>query len=171
MGTTGSRRDRGYCFGRGGSTAREGKSTHAKITATLWREIESDMIRVELTDRVVVIRFGDAAFFSPGSERMTQSFRSVIARISTILGETDGAIVVQGHTDDVPISSQRFRSNWELSTARAVSVVHELLRSPWIDQKRLVVEGHADSRPIAQNDSPRHRAQNRRVEIHISEAP
>jgi chemotaxis protein MotB len=55
---------------------------------------------------------------------VTPSFRHVIDRVAALLGETEGAIAVQGHTDDVPISTQRFRSNWELSTARAVSVVH-----------------------------------------------
>ena len=149
---------------------REPEKTYARITASLWQEIDSGMIRVELTDRAVVLRFDDMAFFSQGSERVTPSFRTVIARISSLLGDTEGAIVVQGHTDDVPISTPRFRSNWELSTARAVSVVHELLNNPAIERNRVVVEGHADATPLVPNDSPRHRAQNRRVEIHISTA-
>ena len=150
------------------AAGREPLRTYLKLTATLRREIESEMVRVELSDRAVVIRFSDLAFFSPGSETMMPDFRSVIARISIILGETGGIIAIQGHTDDIPISTRRFRSNWELSTARAVSVVHELLKGPAIDQSRVVVEGHADSKPIVPNDSAQHRAQNRRVEIHVS---
>jgi chemotaxis protein MotB len=152
------------------SGASEPLRTYLKVTATLQREIESEMVRVELSDRATVIRFTDLAFFSQGSEEMTPSFRSLLARLTTILGEAEGMIAVQGHTDDVPIATRRFRSNWELSTARAVSVLHELLKSPAIDRSRVVVEGYADSRPIAPNDSPRHRAQNRRVEIHVSTA-
>ncbi len=151
--------------------ARQAEGTYERVRATLHPEIESGMIRLERTAQAVVIRFSDLAFFSPGSERVTPSFGAVIARISALLGETEGTIVIQGHTDDIPISTSRFRSNWELSTARAVSVAHELLNSSAIEQTRVVVQGHADSRPIVSNDSPQHRAQNRRVEIHISTGP
>ena len=144
--------------------------TYLRLTAVLRREIKSEMIQVELSGSAVVIRVSDLAF-SKGKETMMPSLGSVIARISSVLGETDGMIVIQGHTDDVPISTRRFRSNWELSTERAVSVVHELLKSEAIDQSRVVVQGHADSRPIVPNDSPEHRAQNRRVEIHVSNRP
>jgi chemotaxis protein MotB len=74
-------------------------------------------------------------------------------------------VVVAGHTDDVPISTSRFRSNWELSSARAVTVVHSLLGNPSVDATRVVVEGHADSQPLAPNDTPDNRAKNRRVEL------
>jgi len=148
--------------------ATEPEKMLARVTGSLLRKIESGLVRVETTEHAVVLRFDDLAFFSQGSERVTPSFRHVIDRVAALLGETEGAIAVQGHTDDVPISPQRFRSNWELSTARAVSVVHELLKNPAIDPTRVVVEGHADATPLVPNDNPEHRAQNRRVEIHIS---
>ncbi|NQV73885.1 OmpA family protein, partial [bacterium] len=75
--------------------------------------------------------------------------------------------VVEGHTDSQPISTERFRSNWDLSTARAASVVTELLQFAPIASDRVVVQGHSDTKPVAPNDTAENRAKNRRVEIHI----
>ena len=74
---------------------------------------------------------------------------------------------MSGHTDNVPISNERFRSNWELSTSRAVSVAHEVLRRSEINPNRFIVTGHAETRPRATNDTPENRAKNRRVDISI----
>jgi chemotaxis protein MotB len=86
-------------------------------------------------------------------------------RISAVLAAKPGRILVAGHTDDVPISTGRFRSNWELSSARAVTVLHSMLRNNDIDEERIVVQGFADTQPLVDNDSPQHRAMNRRVEL------
>jgi len=79
--------------------------------------------------------------------------------------DTPGGVVVAGHTDNVPIHTARFRSNWELSSGRAVSVVHSLLKNPEIDPSRVTIEGYADSRPLVPNDTAENRAVNRRVEM------
>jgi chemotaxis protein MotB len=86
-------------------------------------------------------------------------------RISAVLAAKPGRILVAGHTDNVPISTGRFRSNWELSSARAVTVLHSMLRNNDIDEKRIVVQGLADTQPLVDNDSPQNRAMNRRVEL------
>lgn len=143
------------------------EDTYATLSSVLRREIEDGRVHLELTENAVIIRFDDRAFFSSGSGRLTSDFKAMVARISTILGNTEGTILVQGHTDDLPISTRRFQSNWELSTARAVSVVEALLRNPGIEPTRIVVEGHADNRPLVPNDSPANRSRNRRVEIQI----
>jgi chemotaxis protein MotB len=78
-----------------------------------------------------------------------------------------GTIVVEGHTDCQPISTDRFRSNWNLSTARAATLVTELLQYAPIGDDRVVVQGHSDTKPVAPNDTAENRAKNRRVEIHI----
>jgi chemotaxis protein MotB len=76
--------------------------------------------------------------------------------------------MVSGHTDDVPISNERFRSNWELSTSRAVSVAHELMQAASeIEGDRFIVTGHADTQPVADNRTEDGRAKNRRVDISI----
>ena len=84
-----------------------------------------------------------------------------------MIDNNSGTVTVSGHTDNVPISNDRFRSNWELSTSRAVSVAHEILRAAEIDQNRVIVSGHADTRPRADNDNAENRSKNRRVDISI----
>jgi chemotaxis protein MotB len=85
--------------------------------------------------------------------------------VAEILKGTDGKIIVAGHTDNVPIYTERFRSNWELSAARAVSVAHEMMLATNIAADRFLIQGFADTEPVAKNDTPAHRAKNRRVEI------
>jgi len=91
----------------------------------------------------------------------------VIDRISDAVVRSPGRVVVAGHTDNVPIYTSRFRSNWELSSARAVTVVHALLMNPGVSEDRVLIEGHADSNPLVPNDSVENRAKNRRVELII----
>jgi len=91
-----------------------------------------------------------------------------MARISKVLATKPGKITVAGHSDNIPISTGRFRSNWELSSARAVTVLHSMLRNKDIVEDRVVVEGFADTRPLVDNDSPQNRAKNRRVELIIT---
>ena len=88
-----------------------------------------------------------------------------LATTSAAVARSPGNVIVAGHTDNIPISTARFRSNWELSSARAVTVVHGLLKNPDIDPGRVMIEGHADSRPLMPNDSSANRAINRRVEL------
>ncbi|MEJ2214315.1 MAG: OmpA family protein, partial [Gammaproteobacteria bacterium] len=86
-------------------------------------------------------------------------------KITAVLQDKSGKIVVAGHTDNIPIRTGRFRSNWELSSARAVTVLHAMLRNPNIEEERVQVEGHADTNPLVDNDTPENRAKNRRVEL------
>lgn len=90
-----------------------------------------------------------------------------IDRIVEILARAEGGILVSGHTDNQPIFTSQFRSNWDLSTERAVSVVHRLLKDKKIDPKRITAMGFGDSRPLKSNDTPEGRSVNRRVEIAI----
>ena len=94
----------------------------------------------------------------------------MILRVAEALDRVPGAILVTGHTDDVPIRTARFPSNWELSTSRAVSVV-KLMAGKLTEPARLRAEGLADSAPIVPNDSAANRARNRRVTIILRGAP
>jgi type VI secretion system protein ImpK len=102
--------------------------------------------------------------FASGSARLEAGIEPVVLRVAMALERVPGAIVVTGHTDDLPIRSARFPSNWELSTERAASVV-KLMAGSLKDPARLRAEGLADSAPAAPNDSAANRARNRRVEI------
>jgi type VI secretion system protein ImpK len=102
--------------------------------------------------------------FAPGSTRPDAKVQPVIQRVAEALDKVPGAVLVTGHTDDQPIRTARFPSNWELSTERARSVVG-LMAADMKDPARLRAEGVADSEPLAPNDSAANRAKNRRVAI------
>ena len=138
-----------------------------EIREALKLEIEENLVSVETEQTKIIIRINEKGSFPSGSAKLNDDFYGVMVRISEAVARTPGKVVVAGHTDDVPISTSRFRSNWELSSARAVTVVHALLDDPNIDPKRIAVEGHADSQPLVPNDSVENRAINRRVELII----
>ena len=116
----------------------------------------------------IVIR-GDRLFAS-GSARLEAGVEPVILRVAEALDRVPGSILVTGHTDDVPIRTARFPSNWELSAERAASVV-KLIAGKLGEPARLRAEGLADSAPVAPNDSAANRARNRRVTIILRSAP
>lgn len=128
-------------------------------------EIERGLIVVENQLNRIVIRIRERGSFPSGDATLNQDFIPILKKINEVLSQTDGLIAVAGHTDNIPISTARYRSNWELSTSRATSVVHELLNYNTIPPERFVLEGYADTKPLAPNDSSANRATNRRVEI------
>ena len=148
------------------------KEAVAKVDADKTREalkdeIKKGMIDVEAKGQKVIIRIREKGSFSSGSASLIKPFQPVLRKIGDILLNTDGRIIVSGHTDSVPISNERFRSNWELSTSRAVTVVHGLVETTGLAAGRFHIEGYGETRPIAGNDSSTNRAKNRRVEIAI----
>lgn len=131
----------------------------------LEQEIQDGLIVVESQFSRIVIRIREKGSFPSGDARLNPGFVPILRKIHDVLLTTDGRIAVAGHTDNVPINTPRYRSNWELSTSRATSVVHELLAPGQIPAERFVLEGYADTKPLVPNDSMENRAQNRRVEI------
>ena len=117
----------------------------------------------DLSDRSVVLAQGDG-LFDPASANLSDNFRAILDRVAAAVTKVGGAVLVRGHTDNQPIRSARFPSNWHLSKARADAVGVELAAHMPAAIK-LQTEGRAESEPIAPNDSPEGRAQNRRVEI------
>lgn len=126
------------------------------------------LIEIEEQFGQAVISFQHEAAFESGSEELFPQFLPVINRIADELENSEGIIVVEGHTDNVPIQTERFYSNWELSSARAASVVGRMLEEANIPRERIVVIGYADTRPVADNATAEGRAQNRRVEIRLT---
>lgn len=146
----------------------EDTEQHARrIRAALKDEIENGDIAVQTEGAKVIIHILENASFDSGLADVRKSFLPVLEKISRLIDNNSGTVTVSGHTDNVPISNARFRSNWELSTSRAVSVTHELLRHATIDPGRVAVAGHADTKPRADNETPENRAKNRRVDISI----
>ncbi|MEM6994267.1 MAG: flagellar motor protein MotB [Myxococcota bacterium] len=123
--------------------------------------------RVDLTPdpRGVRLTLGAAAFFAPGDSRLRAEAAEALRVLGATLARHPGAIVVEGHTDDTPVRGGPFRSNWELSTARATEVLALLVDEHDVSPERLAAAGYAEHRAIADNDTPQGRARNRRVDI------
>jgi chemotaxis protein MotB len=122
-------------------------------------------IRQEARGLVMTI-VADQVMFDPGRAELRPGGASILANIAGSLRSFDKRIAVEGHTDDVPISTGEFRSNWELSTQRATEVLRHLV-DLGVPPSRVSATGFSDQRPIAPNDTPDGRARNRRVEIAV----
>ena len=121
------------------------------------------------TSTGLVIRIQAPVIYDLGNAELKPEIRRVLGQIGELLRHLPNQIVVQGHTDNLPIASPRvgFESNWELSYQRAVNVVRFLITETVVMPTRFAAEGYGEYRPIDTNDTPEGRARNRRVEIHI----
>lgn len=139
-----------------------------KIRMELKEEIERGILEIIVDYDAVLIRVREQDAFPSGSAALQPAFVPILEKLMEALGETDTDIVVAGHTDNVPINTALYPSNWVLSSARAASVVHQLADIGLRDPSRIEIRAYADTQPIAPNDSPQNRARNRRVEINVS---
>ena len=146
---------------------KEVKEESDRLKKMLDQEIVQGLLEVETQNSKIIIRIQEKGSFASGQATLNPGFYEVISKITEVIAKTPGKIIVAGHTDNIPISNARFRSNWELSSARAVTVVHAMLTNPAMEADRILVEGHADSNPLVPNDSWENRAKNRRVELII----
>ena len=150
------------------ASARDKSEADARrISQLLKEEIKDGSIEVESRDRKVIIRILEQGAFESGYAEVAPSFRPVMLKLKKALTGVHGKIQVTGHTDDIPIANHRFRSNWELSAARAGAFVHTLSEEFNIDKKRFQVIGMADTKPLVPNTTEKNRAKNRRIEITI----
>ena len=140
------------------------------ISEQLAMEIARGEVAVTDSAGMSTIVIRSDRLFASGSARLEAEVEPILQRVVAALDRVPGTILVTGHTDDVPIRTARFPSNWELSTERAASVV-KLMAGRLADPSRLRAEGVADSAPLAPNDSAANRARNRRVEIILRSTP
>ncbi len=138
-----------------------------EIALKMSEEISDGQVELLAKGAYVVIRIREKGSFASASDTIENEFIPVVRKIEDILAETDGEIRVAGHTDNLPIENEYFKSNWELSGGRAGSVTRELLRSGRLKKERFVITGYADTKPIADNSTAEGRATNRRVEVII----
>ncbi len=128
----------------------------------------SDQIDVSFTAQYVQLTMKGALLFDSGSDELKDDSKEVLDKVGVILQRyASGTIEIEGHTDNVPISSSKFPSNEELSSARALSVFYYLTENTLLDQTRLKHAGMGERIPIADNSTPEGRSKNRRVEIRI----
>lgn len=138
----------------------------------LEREINEGKVDIQGGKNMIMLRIQEKSAFPSGSSDVIPDFGPLLARVADLLATTRGTVTIAGHTDDRPISTSRYRSNWELSTARAVTVVHGLLANEDIDPARVEVRGYGHSMPLVPNEDDDGRSINRRVEIILTqEAP
>lgn len=154
------------------TAAAEEKETEAMVRteATIARNLDLAGLSGVATFRVeerglVVTIVTDRVLFEPGSDVLTADGIAVLQVFSGALAPLPNLLSIEGHTDATPIATARFPSNWELSTARATSVLRALIDSHAISPARLSAAGYADQRPIATNGTTEGRAANRRVEV------
>jgi len=131
--------------------------------------LQSNM-SVERTEEVIIIRFGEVFLFRSGEATLIDDGSELLRKITVLVQnniEAVAGMTIQGHTDNIPINTERFRSNWELSTARAASVLQEILRFGTIEPKMMTASGCGEYWPVDTNETPEGRARNRRVDIII----
>ena len=145
------------------------EDTLALLQQRLQKEIEDKQVRVEMAERGLVITFVTEILFDSGKAQVRPEGEAVLGKVLAVLKEKhiDQKIGVEGHTDNEPIHVSGWKSNWELSTARATSVLHYLVEDGGLDPARLSATGFGEFQSIASNDTPEGRQQNRRVEIVI----
>jgi chemotaxis protein MotB len=141
-----------------------------RLREVLLNEISGGKLLIRREGSTVVLHILERHSFKSGQANLERGFRPSIQRIAAVLGAMQGAITIAGHTDDVPISNSQFRSNWDLSAARAASVATEILRTNAIEPTRLKIAGYADTQPRVPNDSAADRAKNRRIDITFTTA-
>ena len=141
----------------------------AVLTELLEEEINEGKIDVETDGPTIVIKIRERGSFTSGSATLDPGFLPTLGTIATALGEISGEIVVEGHTDNIPINSVQFPSNFALSAGRALSVTSVFLDDPNISMDRLSLRGYGEVRPEATNATRAGRARNRRVEIKINQ--
>ncbi len=145
--------------------ARTRLETYRSLLQRFSEMISAGRLRVRVVRNQIVVELPEAVLFDSGRDRIKPEGREVLEQVSEVLASiVDRQFRVAGHTDNVPIHTSRFPSNWELSTARAVNVV-KLMIEQGLGAQRLSAAGYADTQPVGSNDTEEGRQQNRRIEI------
>lgn len=140
-----------------------------ELESRLSSEIADNEVQIDMLDKGLVITFMSEVLFSSGKADLRADSLNKLNKVATVLKTTvsDLNVGIEGHTDDVPIKRSGWKSNWELSTARALSVLHHLEDKERISPKRLSATGYGEFRPVVSNATKAGKQKNRRVEIVI----
>jgi chemotaxis protein MotB len=142
----------------------------AVLQQALAKELAAGTLGMELERRGLVISFRESAFFASGDDAIAPSSIPTIAKIAEEVRRLPNPLRIEGHTDSVPIHNSRFRSNWELSAARAIAMMEVLHQSFEIPTGRMSVGGYAENAPVDNNETAAGRAHNRRVDLVVLSA-
>ncbi|AGB40637.1 flagellar motor protein [Halobacteroides halobius DSM 5150] len=167
----------------GGKTISESKMINAGLNSprisnelsNLYRQVskyikennlEKD-INLKVDERGLTIRFTGQVLFELGEAKIKSGSKDTLSQIAAFIKSVPNDVVIEGHTDSLPISNSDFASNWELSTTRATNVIKYFIEQNSITPSRLAAAGYSKYKPIRPNNSPRNRAMNRRVDVVI----
>ena len=139
----------------------------SELQQTLSQEIARGEVALHTTPDGLVVSLKEVGFFDSGSATVKSTSQTAFGRIASLLSQHGFRIRIEGHTDNVPIHNSQFASNWELSTARATELAQLLIVKYGIGPQRLSAAGYAEYHPVATNNTPEGRGQNRRVDIVI----
>lgn len=131
-----------------------------------------DQVIIQAKEQEILITMKENVTFHTGEAELLKGSEPILDTIAQIVKRYPSfKVEIDGHTDDQPINTRRFPSNWELSVARATSVLKYLIISYGLDPARFTITGNAEQRPLSPNSTPEQRAQNRRVEIRLKDHP
>jgi chemotaxis protein MotB len=140
-----------------------------ELEESLKKEIGNYKAKLEMTERGLVITFVSEIFFDSGKDSVKQTGKATLGKVAEVLNRDvpNSNVAVEGHTDNDPIKYSGWRSNWELSSARALAVLHYLIGEGKIKPQRLSANGYGEFHPVAPNNTAQNKQKNRRVEIVI----
>jgi chemotaxis protein MotB len=136
-----------------------------QLESALGDEIRQHEVQMRVTPEGLVVSLREVGFFNSGQAELLENGNQTLTRIATILGGRGFEIRVEGHTDNVPVHNSRFKSNWDLSTARATAVVSLLIERHDFDPSLISAAGYSEYRPVESNATAQGRAANRRVDL------
>jgi chemotaxis protein MotB len=138
-----------------------------KLSKELEEELKAGKVEIRLEPRGLVLSLRQATFFPSGTDAVDPETYSTMSKIAEVIRALPNPIQLEGHTDSIPIHNVHFRSNWDLSSARAIAMLNLLTDRFELPSKRFSVVGRADTVPVDSNETPAGRQRNRRVEIVI----
>ncbi len=157
----------------GGAQKGEAEETHpadltgslAVLREELSAETQAGKVQMQLEGRGLVISLREAAFFASGDDGVAPGSYPILAKIAAVIQDLPNQVRLEGHTDSIPIHNSHFRSNWELSSARAIAMMEVLATRYGVARSRLAVAGYAENAPADTNDTEEGRSHNRRVAV------
>ena len=147
------------------ASVKEFREIKAAIEENLKKSGAQNKVNVDITKRGLVVSLKEAGFFDSGDATVKRESILLLAMVGRSLAGYSNPVRIEGNTDDVPISSGQYRSNWELSTARATNIVHYLIDNYKFRPGKISAVGYGEFRPMADNGTETGRAKNRRVDI------
>ncbi len=148
-----------------GGQLRAAKASLLRMERHFLEEGLGKKMEISVTKEGVKVAFTGDVLFKPGKAEIEPAMFPILNELGRVIQKTGRPVRIEGHTDNVPIHTKRYPSNWELSVARAVNVLKYLIKKGYIAADKISAVGYGPYRPVASNDTPEHRARNRRIDV------